>query len=135
MKKKDKMNLLGIFWLVYVVGGLFLSFFIVGKLDFIPHVSFCASNPIFLCDVAILGKVVRILDTALLLTFFIWFSLIFLLYFIIKKSSLKKEFESLEKDSTLPETKKEIEKTENTQWLTFVIVFVLGMTWVIFFDK
>ena len=135
MNKKDKMNLLGIFWLVYVVGGLFLSFFIVGKLDFISHISFCESNPILLCDIAIVGKVVRILDSSLLLTFFIWFLLIFSLYFIIKKSTFKKDFEALEKDQIRPETKKEKEKTQTNQILIFIITIILGVIWLVFFDK
>tara|TARA_B100000767_G_C19415054_1_gene389579 strand:- start:102 stop:509 length:408 start_codon:yes stop_codon:yes gene_type:complete len=135
MSKKDKMNLLVIFGLVYVVGSLFLSFFIVGKLDFIPHVSFCASNPIILCDIAILGNVVRILNSALLLTFFIWFLLIFLLYFIIKRSPFKKDFEALEKDQIRPETKKEKEKTQTNQILIFIITIILGVIWLVFFDK
>ena len=135
MKKKDKMLILTILQIVIVLGGFIFSFFIASYLDFIPNYVFCEVNPIFLCEVPILGKVVRILNSGFLTAMFIWVLIVASFYLIVQKSSWNKEFEKLERESTRPETKKEKEKTENIQCLIFAVVFILGMIWVIFFNK
>ena len=95
MKKYEKNILFQFISISYVIGCLVLSFFIVGKLDFISHQSYCLSNPIFLCDIPILGRVVKILDTAFLLTIFIWILMNLSYYFIAIRLGFKSEIDAM----------------------------------------
>ena len=98
MRKKQKNTLFQFISISYVIGSMFLSFFMVDKLDFISHQSYCLSNPIFLCDIPILSKVVRIFDTALLLSIFIWTLMNLSYYFIAIRLGFKSEIDAMYDD-------------------------------------
>tara|TARA_Y100000389_G_scaffold73315_1_gene69982 strand:+ start:377 stop:784 length:408 start_codon:yes stop_codon:yes gene_type:complete len=134
--KKNKKNSFFDFEVVlffYVFGSLFLSFVIVGKLDFISHHSFCLSNPIFLCDIPILGRVVKILDTEFLLAIFFWLLLILLFYIVSIRLGFKSKIDEVLNYQEI-KTKKDKENWKKYQIYIFLVTFVVVIILLIVFD-
>lgn len=96
MKKKtnDLINvILGVFAIALMISG----FFVYDKLTFIPEVTFCSSSlteplAVFLknfCEIPILKRFVLILNTRLIFMIAIYFAIMVVVYFILKKFGWK----------------------------------------------
>jgi hypothetical protein len=83
MKKKNN-KLVSYFFSIIAIGGLIIGIIYSEKLTFIPDISFCASNPIILCDIPLLGRIVRILDTKFIAAIVIYVGITLSTYFILR---------------------------------------------------
>ena len=66
---------------IIAIGGLIIGIIFSEKLTFIPDISFCTSKPIILCDIPILNKIVRVLDTRFIAAMVIYLGIFFLGFF------------------------------------------------------
>jgi len=67
-----------------VIGGLIIGIIFSEKLTFIPDISFCTSKPIILCDIPILNRIVRVLDTRFIAAMLIYVGIFLLSFFGLK---------------------------------------------------
>lgn len=63
------------------IGGLIIGIIFSEKLTFIPDISFCTSKPIILCDIPILNKIVRVLDTRFIAAMLIYLGILLFSFF------------------------------------------------------
>ena len=88
---KKKTNTFISDWLLPIIGlgSIFLIFFNLDKLTFVPDISFCSSYQFILCDIPILRIIVRILDTRVIAGFAIYGVVFLSAYFFLKKLGFK----------------------------------------------
>jgi hypothetical protein len=133
--KKTNALVSDIIFPIIAIGGLIIGIIFSDKLTFIPDISFCTSKPIFLCDVPILSKIVRILDTRFIAGMLIYAGIFLLGFFLLRLLG----FNVLEEDENnkpkKPETIKEKQATQKFQIYVLLITFFVLIIWLIFFDK
>jgi len=133
--KKTNALVSDIIFPIIAIGGLIIGIIFSDKLTFIPDISFCTSKPIVLCDVPILSKIVRVLDTRFIAGMLIYAGIFLLGFFLLRLLG----FNVLEEDENnkpkKPETIKEKQATQKFQIYVFLITFFVGIIWLIFFDK
>ena len=77
---------------VVIIGSLaFISYtwIFIDKLTFIPNISFCDSYPIMLCDIPILGRIVKILDLQFIIVMSVFLFVAFLIFYLSEKFKKK----------------------------------------------
>ena len=92
MKKKSKLfdDVIGVIFVIGILIFLAYLFLFIDKLTFIPNISFCDSNPILLCDIPILGRIVKILDLQFIIGMSVFIFLIWLIIYLSEKFKKKK---------------------------------------------
>ena len=133
--KKTKALVSNIIFPIIAIGGLIIGIIFSDKLTFIPDMSFCASKPIFLCDIPILNRIVRVLDTRFIAAMLIYVGIFLLGFFALRLHGFDVLEEYDNNKQKKPETKKEKQETQKFQIYVFLITFFLGGLWLIFFNE
>lgn len=132
--KKSNEIVTNIIFPIIVIGGLIIGIFFSDRLTFIPDLSFCASNPILLCDIPILGRIVKILDTRFIGGLLVYIGIFALAFFILRTLGFKVVDEKESEKSIKKETKKEREATKKFQIKIFFLTLFVGLAWLIIFQ-
>jgi len=93
MKKKTNELISNWIFPIIGIGGLIIGIVFSEKLTFIPDISFCVSKPIFLCDVPLINRLVKVLDTRFITAMLIYVVIFSSAYFILHRLGFKEEEE------------------------------------------
>jgi len=89
MKKKTNELISNWIFPIIGIGGLIIGIVFSEKLTFIPDISFCVSKPIFLCDVPLINRLVKVLDTRFITAMLIYVVIFSSAYFILHRLGFK----------------------------------------------